>query len=46
MPWSSTVYPPRVTQRKEEANVFDVLIYTIDKRYFSFVEDEIRKLNN
>lgn len=42
MPWSSTVYPPRVTAREED-NVFDVLIYTIDKRYFSFIEDEIRK---
>lgn len=47
LPWSTSVYPPKVilVKEQEENNYFDVLVYAIDKRYFSFIEDDIRKMN-
>lgn len=48
LPWSSEVFLPKVTKTKldEGVNQFDIIIYAIDRRYFSFIEEDIRKLNN
>lgn len=47
LPWSSEVFLPKVTKIKLDGGVcqFDIIIYTIDRRYFSFIEEDIRKLN-
>jgi hypothetical protein len=45
LPWSFSGHKPRITPKEDKENTYDILIYTIDKRYFSFIEDEIRKIN-
>jgi small-conductance mechanosensitive channel len=47
MPWSSEVYLPKITktQLEDSLHQFDIIVYTIDRRYFSFIEEEVRRLN-